>query len=335
MKIIGRPFQGSDLRINSLTTPDLAGYNDLVIITEKRYVLNPGLSFSKARIIAADLMDETTVSVMLQGGISFAVTDDYKLDLIRLIGFFFPEKEFISGVHHTAVIGTDCVVHPQARVDAYAVIGELTLIGQKTHIHAHCVIGNNVRIGNEVIIHPNVTIYADTVIGDRVIIHSGSVIGSDGFGYHHQDGQYIKIPHTGKTVIEDDVEIGSNCSIDRATLGETRIKRGTKMDNLIQIAHNVTVGENTVIAAQAGIAGSTVIGDSVTIAGQAGIVGHIRIGNHVTVGAQAGVIGSVEDGKIISGYPAREHRAALKREAFISKIPEMIEQIRQLQYDKK
>ena len=335
MKTIGLSFRGSDLRINTLTTPDLAGYDDLVIITEKRYVLNPGLSLSKARIIASDLMDETAASVMLQNGISFSVTDNPKPDLIKLIEFFFPEKEFIPGIHYTAVIGTDCIVHPQARIDAYAVIGNRTDIGQKSHIHPHCVIGNNVRIGREVIIHPNVTIYPYTVIGDRVIIHSGSVIGSDGFGFHHQDGHHVKIRHVGKTVIEDDVEIGSNCSIDRATLGETRIKRGTKLDNLIQIAHNVNVGKNTVIAAQAGIAGSTVIGDSVTIAGQAGIVGHIRIGNYVTVGAQAGVIGSVDDGLTVSGYPAREHKTAMKREAFISKIPEIIDQIRQLKSEKK
>jgi UDP-3-O-[3-hydroxymyristoyl] glucosamine N-acyltransferase len=168
-------------------------------------------------------------------------------------------------------------------------------------------------------------------IGDDVIIQAGSVIGSDGFGYVKHEGAYHKIPHLGTVVLEDGVEIGANCTIDRGTFGETRIRRGTKLDNLVHVAHNVEVGENTVMAAQTGVSGSTKIGSRVTIAGQVGFVGHIEIGDDTTFGAQAGVSKSIPAGMTVSGYPAREHQLARREEAAKRRLPELLKRVRALE----
>ncbi len=327
---LDRPCFGEDLAVRDFTTPEEADAHDIILLSDKKYLKMPESLRSKAWLIAEPLITESVSDFLRRSGISYITTRDPKADLITLMQLFFPAEDFIPFRHESAVIGNHCVIDPDTRIEAFTVIEDFCSIGKGTHIHANCVIGRNAQIGNHVIIYPNVTVYSHSVIGDRVIIHSGTVIGSDGFGYHKQDGRYRKIPHAGRAVIGDDAEIGSNCCIDRGTLGDTKIGSGCKLDNLIQIAHNVVIGENTVIAAQAGISGSTIIGDSVTIAGQAGLVGHIVIGSHATIGAQAGVIGSVDDGTTVSGYPAREHSFAMKREALISKIPDILEQIRAL-----
>lgn len=327
---LNRPPFGEDLPVHHLSAPEEAGPGDMIILTGKKFLANPESIRSRAWLIAEPLLTKKVSDYLRRSGISYITTPDPKADMIALLQLFYPEDDFVPSLHKTAVIGDNCVIHPEVRIDPYTVIGEYSSAGKGTRIRANCVIGRHVQIGDDVLIYPNVTVYDHSVIGDRVIIHAGTVIGSDGFGYMKKDGRYIKIPHAGKAVIEDDVEIGANCCVDRGTLGVTRISRGSKLDNLIQIAHNVVVGEDTVIAAQAGIAGSTMIGDSVTIAGQAGLVGHITIGNRVTIGAQAGVIGSVEEGKTISGYPARDHHEAMRREALISKIPEILETLKKL-----
>ncbi len=327
---LNRPPFGEDMTVQYLSTPEEAGPGDMIFLTEKKFLSNPESIRSRAWLIAEPLLTEKVSDYLRRSGISYIPTPDPKADMIALLQLFYPEDNLVPSLHKTAVIGENCAIHPGARIDPFTVIGEYSSAGNGTHIHANCVIGRHVQIGDDVLIYPNVTVYDHSIIGNRSIIHAGTVIGGDGFGYMKKDGRYIKIPHAGKTVIEDDVEIGANCCIDRGTLGVTHIRRGSKLDNLIQIAHNVVIGEDTVIAAQAGIAGSAVIGDSVTIAGQAGLVGHIAIGSRVTIGAQAGVIGSVEEGKTISGYPARDHHEAMRREALISKIPEILETLKKL-----
>ena len=192
-------------------------------------------------------------------------------------------------------------------------------------------LGRKVIIDEDTIIYPNVSILGNVSIGKRVIIHSGTVIGSDGFGFVRDGEQYVKIPHTGIVVIEDNVEIGANCTVDRATIGETRIKKGCKVDNLIHIAHNVEVGENTVMAAQVGISGSTIIGKDVQIGGQAGLIHHLKIGDRVQIGAQSGLINSLPEDTYVWGTPAKKLAETKKIEIYLRKIPDLFKRVRNLE----
>jgi UDP-3-O-[3-hydroxymyristoyl] glucosamine N-acyltransferase len=265
--------------------------------------------------------------------ISLLLVDEPYFAFVKVLKLLNPPVELLpAGIHPTAVVAQSAVLGKNVRIGANAVIGERVKIGDNTVIMPGVVVGDDVEIGSDVLIYPNVTIYHKCKIGNRVIIHSGTVIGSDGFGFAPRpDGSYEKIPQVGIVVIEDDVEIGSNCSVDRATLGETVIKRGAKLDNLIQIAHNVVIGENTVIAAQTGIAGSTKIGRNCVLAGQVGIVGHIEIADRTTIAAQSGVSKSItEPGKVYFGYPAREHSVALRIEGAIRQLPELVKEFWEL-----
>jgi len=236
-----------------------------------------------------------------------------------------------AGVHPTAVIAQDAVVAADASVGPLVVIGRGCRIGQATQLHPGVVLSDGVQVGDHCVLYANVSVRENCRIGHRVIIHCGAVVGSDGFGFAFRDGRYHKIPQLGVVVIEDDVEIGANTTIDRATLGETVIRAGAKLDNLIQIAHNVEIGRHTALAAQAGISGSTRVGQYVRIGGQAGAVGHIEIGDRAAVGAQSGVTKSIPPGVFVSGYPAREHMTAKREEAGISKLPELLKRVKRLE----
>jgi UDP-3-O-[3-hydroxymyristoyl] glucosamine N-acyltransferase len=250
---------------------------------------------------------------------------------MKVVSAFYPPKPLIeAGVHHTAIIGEGAELGNGLSIGAYVVIGRRCRIGDRSVIMPGVVLGDHVVVGTDCVIHANVCIREDVVLGNRVVLHNGTVIGADGFGFALEDGKYHKVPQVGTVVIEDDVEIGANTTIDRATLGETRIMKGAKLDNLIQVAHNCTVGQNTVIAAQAGLSGSTHIGNGVRIGGQAGIAGHLDIGDFATLGAQAGVSRSVPSGTMVSGYPARPHREELRIEAVLHRLPELLKEIRAL-----
>jgi len=217
-------------------------------------------------------------------------------------------------------------------IGAFAYVGEQTTIGDGSEIHPQVYIGDRVHIGKRCVLHPGVKIYSNCVIGDDVVIHAGTVIGSDGFGFAPKnDGAYSKVPQLGNVIIEDGVEIGANTTIDRATIGSTIIRRGVKLDNLIQVAHNVEIGAHTVIAAQTGISGSTQIGEQVMIGGQAGIAGHIHLGNKVKVGAQSGVSKDAPDGKLLNGSPATDLASSFRQLALIRQLPEMERRIRILE----
>jgi len=234
-------------------------------------------------------------------------------------------------------------IHPSAVIDPTAMIGDNARIGPFVHIEADAVIGHNftafsgayvgrgVRVGDDVILGIHATLRHDVFLGDRVVIADGAVIGFDGFGYAPSAEGFLKIPQVGTVEIADDVEIGANTCIDRATIGSTRIGRGTKLDNLIQIAHGVHIGENTVIAAQTGISGSTTIGSQVMIGGQAGFAGHIELGDGMMVGAQAGVTKDWDIKSFISGYPARAHSESLRIEASTNQLPELLKRVKALE----
>ncbi len=260
------------------------------------------------------------------------VDDPYVAFLRVLVAFNPPRDPLPPGVHATAVIHPSAAVGAGARIGAHVVIGEGVRIGENTMIGHGVVLGDGVEIGSATLLYANVTVREGCRIGSRVIIHSGTVIGSDGFGFAPKpDGTYEKIPQLGIVVVEDDVEIGANCAVDRATMGETRIRRGTKLDNLIQVAHNVVIGEHTVIAAQTGISGSTKIGSGCMIAGQVGFTGHIEIADKTKIGAQSGVHRSIpEPGGTYFGYPAAPAREAMRVAAAMTQLPELLTTVREL-----
>ena len=246
---------------------------------------------------------------------------------------FFDKPYKPKGVDSRAVIGNDVRMGRDTTVYPFVYIDDGASIGDGVTIYPWSFIGQNTSVGEHSVIYSNVTIREGCKIGCRVIIHSGAVIGSDGFGFVPHQGKYHKIPQVGGVFVEDDVEIGANTTIDRGTIGSTIVRRGTKVDNLIQIAHNVSVGEDCILAAQSGIAGSTELGHHVTMAGQAGVTGHIRVGNHVTIAGQSGVTKDVTDGETVSGMPAFSHRDWLRAMAVFEGLPELKRKVNDL--DKK
>jgi len=238
----------------------------------------------------------------------------------------------LSGVQEPSYIAKTASYGEKVFIGAFAYLGENVKIGNESKIFPNAFIGDGVSIGNRCIIHPGVKIYHGTVIGNNVTIHAGTVIGSDGFGFAPQaDGSFKKVPQIGNVIIEDNVEIGANTTIDRATIGSTVIKAGAKLDNLIQIAHNVEIGNSTVIAAQAGVSGSTKIGKNAMIGGQVGIVGHINIGDGAKINAQSGVSKSIESGKAVTGSPAYDYTSALRSQAVTRKLPELEKRVKELE----
>jgi len=231
-----------------------------------------------------------------------------------------------------SVIAESANVDESAYIGTFTYIGERASVGKNTQIYPNSFIGENVKIGENTIIYAGVKIYKDCVIGDHCIIHAGTVIGSDGFGFAPENGNFKKIPQIGNVVIEDNVEIGANCTIDRATMGSTRIRKGVKLDNLIQVAHNVEIGENTVVASQAGISGSTKIGKNCMIGGQVGIVGHITIADSTKINAQSGVAKEIiTEGSSITGSPAFEYRSSLKSQVVYRNLPDLLKRIDELE----
>lgn len=241
-------------------------------------------------------------------------------------------QQQLSGIQEPSYISKTATCGQQIFIGAFCYLGENVKVGNNTKLYPNVFLGDNVVVGDNCILHPGVKIYHDCCIGHHVTIHAGTIIGSDGFGFAPQaDGSFKKVPQIGNVVIEDNVEIGANSTIDRATIGSTLIKSGAKLDNLIQIAHNVEVGHSTVIAAQAGISGSTKIGNGVMIGGQAGIVGHIQLGDGAKVNAQSGVSKSVEAGKAVTGSPAFDYTAALRSQAAARKLPDLEKRVKELE----
>ncbi len=259
-------------------------------------------------------------------------TDNPSLAFSKLAALANPEQEQPPrGISPKAVIGKRVRLGDGVAVQAFAVIEDDVEIGDRTVIQAGCTIGRKTRIGNDCLIYPHVSIREKVEIGHRVIIHSGTVVGSDGFGFATVQGIHHKIPQIGTVIVEDDVEIGANVTIDRARFGKTVIGKGTKVDNLVQIAHNVVIGPNCILVAQAGISGSTTLGKNVVLAGQAGVVGHISIGDNAMVGAQAGVTKSVPAGARLWGTPARPLARVKRVTAALQRLPKLYQKVEELE----
>lgn len=254
-----------------------------------------------------------------------------RLAFAQVLTYFAPKRVLTPGIHSSAQVGRD-FRGEGATIGPLVYIGDQVQIGKGTIIYPGVVIDDRVTIGEDTIIHANVVIREECVIGNRVQIHAGTVIGSDGFGYVTVNGKHMKVPQIGNVLIEDDVEIGSNVSVDRATTGTTLIKRGTKIDNLVQIAHNCQVGADNILCGQAAIAGSTKTGDRVTLAGRVGLVGHIKVGDDSIVGACSLVIGSLPSNSFVSGNPtARPHAEDMRIQAAAGRLPELLKEVRELQ----
>ncbi len=260
------------------------------------------------------------------------VKDAYQAfaNLLELYEQSLPQK---TGISALASIASSANTGKEVYIGDFAFIGENATVGDKARVHPQVYIGDNVRIGQNTVLHPGVKVLKECIIGDSCVIHAGTIIGSDGFGFAlQQDSQTRrKVPQLGNVIIGNDVEIGANVTIDRATMGSTRIGNGVKMDNLIQIAHNVEIGDNTVVVAQAGVAGSTKVGKNVIIAAQAGIVGHLTIGDGAIIGAQAGVPNNVKEKEIVLGSPAFDIREFRRAAAVFKKLPEIYQQINRME----
>ncbi|MEA3485729.1 MAG: UDP-3-O-(3-hydroxymyristoyl)glucosamine N-acyltransferase [Candidatus Aerophobetes bacterium] len=255
-----------------------------------------------------------------------------RLAFAKVLELFAPQAQRFSGVHPTAIIGRNVKIGKDVVTGPYVVIGNETKLNDNVYLSTGVYLGNRVIIGKDSFIHPRVSILDGTVIGKKVIIHSGAVIGSDGFGFiRKEDGSYHKIPQIGRVVIGDEVEIGANVTIDRATVGETRIGAGCKIDNLVHIAHNVTLGKNVIIVALVGVSGSSTLGDGVVLAGQAGVTEHVKIGDNVIVAAKSGVTKDIPPNSFVSGFPARPHSEQKRIKAIINHLPDLLKRIKRLE----
>jgi UDP-3-O-[3-hydroxymyristoyl] glucosamine N-acyltransferase len=277
------------------------------------------------------LVNKTFVPSSAIGATLIKVNDAYEAfaSLLRLVDQSRPRKK---GIHPTAIIESTATIGSDVYIGPYTYIGDNCVIGDGCSVYPHVYIGDNTRLGKNCSINPGVKIYHDCVIGESCTIHAGSVIGGDGFGFAPQsDNEYMKIPQLGNVILEDQVEIGANVTIDRATMGSTIIRKGVKLDNLIQIGHNVEVGENTVMAAQTGIAGSTKIGRNCMFGGQVGISGHLKIQEATKIGAQAGILGDIkEENAVLLGSPAMDLKKFLRSFAVFRKLPELQTQLNSL-----
>ncbi len=304
-----------------------AGHQDLTFLANLRYARHVETTKASAILVSRSFPH---LKAKASGSLAFIKVDDPYLAFLQVLRRLTPSIDpFGKGIHATAVVSPTATLGKNVDLGAHVVIAEGAKIGDGTRIGEGCIIGAKAEIGRDCRLFPNVTVYYQCRLGNRVSVHSGAVIGSDGFGFApKKDGTYEKIPQLGIAVIEDDVEIGSNCSIDRATMGETLIKRGVKLDNLIQVAHNVVIGENTVIAAQTGISGSTKLGKNMMVGGQVGFAGHIEIADRTVIMAQSGIPKSIsEEGKTYFGYPAKERGKALRIEALLRSLPELAREV--------
>ena len=322
----GRVVGDAGLPISGIAPIQEARPGQITFITNPRYRGQISVTNASAVIVGDDRLPEST-----GGPQAFLHVDDPYFAMCQVVRHFHDRPYQATGISPQAAIGDEVSIGRDPSIYPFAVIDRKAVIGDRVAIYPGCFIGRGTVIGDDSIIYPNVTIREEVQIGRRVIIHSGSVIGSDGFGYAPHAGEHQKIPQVGIVVIEDDVELGANVTIDRAALGRTVIGRGTKVDNLVQIAHNVRVGERSIIVAQAGISGSTSIGRGVILAGQVGVVGHVSIGDGVRIGAQSGVSKDVPSGKDVSGSPAVPHRQWLATQATLAYLPEMRKRLHHLE----
>jgi UDP-3-O-[3-hydroxymyristoyl] glucosamine N-acyltransferase len=318
----GRVEGDANRRVTGVATLEDAGPDDLSFLTNPRY--RPALARSRAGAILVG----PGVDV---GGRDLLVAPDPYLALAEILDRMHPTPRPTPGVSADARIGPGAILGADVAIGPFAVVGTGVRLGDRVVVGAGAVIGDGSAIGPDSVLMPRVVLYAGTSVGARCLIHAGVVLGGDGFGFATTSGTHRKVPQLGRVVVEDDVEIGANSTVDRGTLGETKIGRGTKIDNLVMVAHGVVIGPHGLLAAQAGIAGSTRIGSHVMMAGQSGVIGHLKMGDRVVVAAKTAVFADVADGAFIAGVPAVDHRAWKRSLALVKMLPELRSKLRTLE----
>ncbi len=324
-RILNAKVDGDDSAwVAGIAAPEEAGEEDLIYVEAAKHKERAEASRARCAIVAEgmQLRNKTTIAVKQP-----------KLAFVKAAEHLLEEETIARGIHATALVDPSAKLGTGVAVGPYAVIEAGAAVGAKTQIGAFCFIGRNAQIGESCRIFPRVTLYSDARLSDRVKVHSGAVIGCDGFGYVYDEGSYRKFPQAGTVEIEDDVEVGSNSTIARGSLGRTRIGRGVKLDNMVHVAHNVSIGEHTVIAAQTGISGSCEIGDHVVIGGQVGVADHCTIESGSIVGAQAGIPTGkkIRAGQMVWGTPARPLERFKRQYAFFERLPELAERLKKLE----
>jgi UDP-3-O-[3-hydroxymyristoyl] glucosamine N-acyltransferase len=311
-----------DVEIRGVAGLDEAGPGDLSFLANPRYA--PKLETTRAGALVLPASQPSDRPAL--------VSENPYLSFSRAVALVRPEPRPAPGVDPSARVHASAVLGEGVHVGPLAVVGAGARVGARSVLHPHVVLYDGVEIGEDCVLHSGVQVRERCRLGQRVVVQNGAVIGADGFGFARDaDGRYHKFPQVGIVVIEDDVEVGALSAIDRAALGETRIGRGCKLDNLVQVGHSVTIGEHSVLAGQVGIAGSTKLGKRVTLAGQVGVAGHLEIGDGAVATAQTGIPSSVDAGALVSGYPAIENRAWLKASAVFAKLPELSRRLRALE----
>jgi UDP-3-O-[3-hydroxymyristoyl] glucosamine N-acyltransferase len=311
-----------EVEIEGVAGIEQARPGDLTFLANPRYAAHLASTRASAVVLAPG--HESTLPRLV-------VTNPY-LTFARAVAVLRPSDPPAVGVDPGAHVDPTAVLGKGVHVGAFAVVGKRARVGARTVLRAHVVLYEDVTVGEDCVLHSGVHVREGCRLGDRVVVQNGAVIGADGFGFARDgENRYHKFPQVGTVVIEDDVEIGALTAIDRAALGETRVGRGSKLDNLVQVGHSVTIGRDTVLAGQVGIAGSTRLGDRVTLAGQVGVAGHLTIGDDVIATAQTGIPSSVVAGRLVSGYPAIDNRAWLKSSAVFARLPELQRRVRELE----
>ncbi len=314
-------YGSSDMEITGVASLDQAQSGDLAFITDIKLDQKARQSHASAFVTATPLPKDPRPQL---------ITPHPLYAFSCLTHRFFVPPSPITGISKNISKGLDVRIGPETAISSFVTLGDRVQLGSRVTLYPGVVLGNDVVIGDDSTLHPNVTILDGCQIGSRVTIHSGTVIGSDGFGYVQHDGQHQKIPQLGTVIVEDDVELGANVTVDRATFGMTIIQRGTKIDNQVQIAHNVNIGEDCIIVAQAGIAGSTTLHNHVMIGGQAGIVDHVTIGAHAKIAAGSGVTKSIDAEQAVGGHMAFHYQTWLKSQAIFQRLPELRKEIQEL-----
>lgn len=324
--LVGGTLHGEGTaRVAGIGPLEEAGPHEIAPLFSRRYLRFAGTSRAGAFLVSGGLEGA------LPEGRPRVVVDDPSRALLMVLRRFAPVDRPAPGVHATAVLGTGVRLGEGVGIGPYCVLGDGVSVGDGTRLEAHVTVGAGARVGSGCLLHPQVVVYPGVVIGDRVVLHAGVRLGSDGFGYVLLDGAHQKIPHLGGCVVGDDVEIGANTTVDRGSVGDTVIGAGVKIDNLVQVAHNVRIGPLSMLAALVGVAGSTRIGRGVWLGGQAGLINQIEIGDGARVAVATKVLRDVPAGETVSGHPARPHREDLRRQASLAKVPELMRRLKVLE----